>query len=357
MSKNKIADYDQTADINEDIAGIGIKGSDPVRNMDNALREVMSHLADMNAGDAPLEDTFCVADPTDNTKKVRIAATNVSAGQTRVLTAPDVDGTIWTDGNDGENSGLDADLLDGQEGAYYLDADNFSGVILDQSLPLAITSHVIATGNPHSLTKADLELENVDNIADLNKVISIAVQAALDEKLSLNGGVMTGSIDLNGNEIIGLVSLPVGAEMPWQNATPPTGWFIQDGSTFDAVTYPLLNTHLGGGILPDARGVVLRGNDNGRGINAGRVLGSYEDDQNALHTHSGSASSGGAHSHSISLYTNGGNGGVAAAGANAVNGSSTNSGGSHTHNITISSQGGGEARMKNISKNWIIKHD
>jgi hypothetical protein len=27
--------------------------------------------------------------------------------------------TVWTDGNDGAGSGMDADLLDGQQGSYY----------------------------------------------------------------------------------------------------------------------------------------------------------------------------------------------------------------------------------------------
>ena len=35
-------------------------------------------------------------------------------------------GTFWHSGNDGAGTGLDADLLDGQHGSYYLDYDNFS---------------------------------------------------------------------------------------------------------------------------------------------------------------------------------------------------------------------------------------
>ncbi|MBO9108886.1 hypothetical protein J5288_09230 [Agrobacterium sp. S2/73] len=36
---------------------------------------------------------------------------------------------IWTDGNDGAGSGLDADLLDGQQGAYYRDLANAVGML------------------------------------------------------------------------------------------------------------------------------------------------------------------------------------------------------------------------------------
>lgn len=36
---------------------------------------------------------------------------------------------VWHAGNDGDSSGLDADLLDGFEGAYYLDAGNLTGTV------------------------------------------------------------------------------------------------------------------------------------------------------------------------------------------------------------------------------------
>ena len=36
-------------------------------------------------------------------------------------------GRIWTENNDGSSSGLDADLLDGRHGSYYLDLNNSSG--------------------------------------------------------------------------------------------------------------------------------------------------------------------------------------------------------------------------------------
>lgn len=53
---------------------------------------------------------------------------------------------------DGSGSGLDADLLDGQEGAYYLDASNINaGTIDDARLPVTITSST--TGNAATATK------------------------------------------------------------------------------------------------------------------------------------------------------------------------------------------------------------
>ena len=46
----------------------------------------------------------------------------------------------------------------------------------------AIDAHVADTANPHSVTKAQVGLGNVDNTSDLNKPISTATQTALDLK-------------------------------------------------------------------------------------------------------------------------------------------------------------------------------
>jgi hypothetical protein len=63
-------------------------------DVNNSLRMMMKHLADMNAGTSSIQDTLTIADPDDDTKKVRLDAVGVTAGQTRVLTAPDADVTI-----------------------------------------------------------------------------------------------------------------------------------------------------------------------------------------------------------------------------------------------------------------------
>jgi len=46
--------------------------------------------------------------------------------------------TPWYSGNDGSGSNLDADLLDGQHGSYYLDASNLSGTVSNSILPETI---------------------------------------------------------------------------------------------------------------------------------------------------------------------------------------------------------------------------
>ena len=95
MAKTKISQYDASASNNTDIDSIDLgEGTMVPSDVNNALREVMAHLADMNAGTSAIQDTFTLSDPTDDTKQVRFDAVGVTTGNTRVLTVPDADATI-----------------------------------------------------------------------------------------------------------------------------------------------------------------------------------------------------------------------------------------------------------------------
>lgn len=199
MSRNKITDYSQTADANEDIAGIGIRGSDPVRNMDNALREIMSHLADMNAGDAPLHDTLKIADAQDGSKGLRFDAGQVSSGQTRVLTAPDVNGVIITDTEfaaiSGAGKGFDADQLDGQEGTFYQNASNLNaGTIDDAYLPNVISSDI--SGNATSASHSG-SADKIKNTSSATKSMAFDfVDVADNSEIALKVPSKSGTISI-----------------------------------------------------------------------------------------------------------------------------------------------------------------
>jgi len=98
MAKTKITDYSATRASNADIDGINIAEGCPAGNLNDAVRELMVQLAEANAGTAPVADTWTFADPADPTKRVRLDAGNVTAGQTRVLTVPDQNVTITAAG-------------------------------------------------------------------------------------------------------------------------------------------------------------------------------------------------------------------------------------------------------------------
>jgi hypothetical protein len=71
---------------------------------------------------------------------------------------------------------------------------------------------------------------------------------------------------------------PVGAPIPWPTAVPPDGFLAMTGQSFSATTYPLLALAYPALVLPDMRAEFVRGWDNARGIDAGRVLLSAQGD-------------------------------------------------------------------------------
>ncbi|WP_071846915.1 phage tail protein [Arsenophonus nasoniae] len=71
---------------------------------------------------------------------------------------------------------------------------------------------------------------------------------------------------------------PVGAPIPWPQATPPKGYLICNGDPFDKVKCPKLALAYPSGRLPDLRGYFIRGWDAGRDVDPDRVVLSYQED-------------------------------------------------------------------------------
>ncbi|EFH9480295.1 phage tail protein [Escherichia coli] len=110
--------------------------------------------------------------------------------------------------------------------------------------------------------------------------------------------------NLSGKDVAGLLTylglgegsaLPVGVPVPWPSATPPTGWLKCNGAAFSAEEYPELAKAYPTNKLPDLRGEFIRGWDDGRGIDKGRILLScqsfaFQDHAHALPTGVGNPS-------------------------------------------------------------------
>lgn len=80
-------------------------------------------------------------------------------------------------------------------------------------------------------------------------------------------------------------SYPIGAPIPWPTDTPPEGYAIMEGQTFDVGLYPKLAAVYPSGALPDMRGQTIKGKPSGRAVL------STEADGVKSHSHSASASS------------------------------------------------------------------
>jgi hypothetical protein len=72
-----------------------------------------------------------------------------------------------------------------------------------------IQSHIASTSNPHSVTKTQVGLGNVDNTSDANKPISTATQTALNAKLNTSlKGTSNGLAELDGTGKVPANQLP-----------------------------------------------------------------------------------------------------------------------------------------------------
>ena len=72
--------------------------------------------------------------------------------------------------------------------------------------------------------------------------------------------------------------IPIGVPLPWPNTQLPAGWFECNGSMFNKNQFPKLAAAYPSGILPDLRGVFIRGLDSGSGLDPNRGILSYQDD-------------------------------------------------------------------------------
>ncbi len=106
--------------------------------------------------------------------------------------------------------------------------------------------------------------------------------------------------------------LPVGSLIFYPADPPPQNFLAVKGQNFDRAVYTELAIVYPSGKLPDARGEFVRGWDNGRGVDSGRVLLSAQDStklRTALADYQGSDGSGAGASNNISAigigYLNG----------------------------------------------------
>lgn len=333
--------------------------------------DTIEDLVDANKAGYPTK-TFHVATATEATHAVPKAQME-EAIELVNYTATDVLEKLNTVG--GSGSWLDADLLDGKHGSYYLDVTNFNtGKLAKERLPESIDANT--TGNA----------------ATASKLLSAIT-------LSLSGGasgslLFDGSTNVTLNVTILSDSAEVGKVTAFARKSAPPGHLKCNGAAISRTTYAALfaaiGTTFGSGDgsttfnIPDFRSETIRGWDDGRGIDTGRVFGSWQDGQNLSHTHDATVSSD-AHNHSWSgvtssdthnhTYTYRGGSFTSQSSGSSYSGtwyststatsssdthshtvSGTTDDNSHTHTVTNASSGGSEARVRNIALLYCIKY-
>ncbi len=131
-------------------------------------------------------------------------------------------------------------------------------------------------------------------------------------------------------------ALPVGVPVPWPTSTAPTGWLKCNGAPFTAADYPKLALAYPGLVLPDLRGEFIRGWDDGRGVDSGRLIGSNQDFTIQSHLHGVTY---------VSSATDDG-GGVLSSGAGTAGGTIT---------FNTNATGDTETRPRNVAFNYIVR--
>ncbi len=147
------------------------------------------------------------------------------------------------------------------------------------------------------------------------------------------------------------ITIPVGVPLPYPSRYTPAGYLTCNGQAFDKSLYPKLAEAYPAGRVPDLRGEFIRGWDDSRSVDPGRVCGAWQGDaiQNITgainfiaHTATRVASASGA-----LATTQGGDWGNAA------------SGGGAAENITFDAsrvvRTANETRPRNIAFNYIVR--
>ncbi len=340
--------------------------------------DTIEELVNANKAGYPTQ-TFHVATATEGTHAVPKAQMDTALGfklDAANYNAADVLNKLKT--VDGSSSGLDADLLDGQEGAYYRNASNINaGTLAKERLPTSIDASI--TGNA----------------ATASKLLSAIT-------LSLSGGasgsvLIDGSTNVTLNVTISSDSAEVGKVAAFSRTSAPNGYLKCNGAAISRTTYAALfsviGTTYGAGDgsttfnVPDLRGEFIRGWDDARGVDSGRVLGSWQDGQNSWHGHGitingyshshwwgATTSTNGNHQHGTGMYSaavgngssldpgevkgNGGGGGYATSwnGNHTHDVSGWTSTDSHGHSASIDGSGGNEVRVRNKALLYCIKY-
>lgn len=156
-----------------------------------------------------------------------------------------------------------------------------------EDLPLASTFIPGIVQLVDSVTSTDLTKAPTANAV---KLANDNANSRVPSSRTVNGKALTADITITASDV-GAWSkveadnryilkteqrVPPGTPIPYGKTVAPEGFIILQGQAISQDMPLLYATY--GGVLPDLRGVVLRGLDLGRGIDSGRTVLSYQDD-------------------------------------------------------------------------------
>ncbi|MGY3943398.1 phage tail protein [Aeromonas tecta] len=156
-------------------------------------------------------------------------------------------------------------------------------------------------------------------------------------------------------QTIAFSAYPVGAPIPWPSAIVPSGYAKFNGGSFSLGANPRLAALYPSGVLPDMRGLHIRGLDDGKGHDPGRSLLSYQADQNKAHSHFFENTFGAPTGTFNSIDGRIGTISPQPIASSAAHVGSVPVSGAASFSAIIASQGGTESTVKNMAFLWITK--
>ncbi|ENZ8075499.1 prophage tail fiber N-terminal domain-containing protein [Escherichia coli] len=195
---------------------------------------------------------------------------------------------------------------------YFMLTDSGNSLGTYNSLrPFIISNH---TGNVTIATKLNASGGITGSLSG-----NASTATKLQTARTINGVKFDGSANIE--------AFPPGVPLPWPSDTPPAGYAIMQGQTFDKAAYPKLAIAYPSGVIPDMRGWTIKGKPA-----SGRAVLSQEQDGIKSHTHSASASSTDLGTKTTSSFDYGTK--------------STNNTGAHTHSISGTANSAGAHQHK-----------
>ncbi|WQZ01039.1 host-recognition protein [Escherichia phage 04086] len=141
-------------------------------------------------------------------------------------------------------------------------------------------------GNSTTGTDISWEFRRTGDFRVPGKIIAGAATLGTDGNITGGSGNfanLNSTIESLKTDIVS--SYPIGAPIPWPTDTPPNGYALMEGQTFDTGAYPKLAVAYPSGTIPDMRGQTIKGKPSGRAVL------SAEADGIKSHNHGASASS------------------------------------------------------------------
>lgn len=182
---------------------------DRATTKENAIESALNSYKTSN--DKALADEISRAKGAESTLQTNIDSTNskVSELETKIGTESvanqiisvinALDATVGsTTAADGKHVAVQVVETDGKLTSLTVTEDDIASAS-------TLSSHIGNTSNPHSVTKAQVGLGNVDNTSDTNKPISTATQTALNSKVdkttTVNGHALSGNVTVTSSDV------------------------------------------------------------------------------------------------------------------------------------------------------------